>query len=148
MKKLFINTISIGTLIFITNSCSNSQAELSLSNCGNGNFCYNNINFGPSRGKNYELGIKDGCTTAEGEFTKNYYLSSSDKDYFDGWMLGRSKCKQKLPNEGTLREEENSRKRAEYEIRKLKMQQMQGDSEEGFIDRMLSDNEDSQEVEY
>jgi hypothetical protein len=122
-------------LSFLISSCSSTQAnytqkDSTIDKCSSGeNFCYKGINFGISRGKLYEKGIIDGCTTGEGKFTKNYSLSSSSKDYFDGWIVGRSKCKQILPNEGTKQEEENSRKRAEYQIRKLKMEQQQKELE-------------------
>ena len=137
-------------LIFLVGCSSNNS--LSPENCGkNGYFCYKNINFGKSRGRLYEKGIIDGCTTAEGRFTKDYSLSSTSRDYFDGWMLGRSKCKQILPNEGTLQEEENSRRRAEYQIRKLKMEQMQSEiEEESILDTILKSSDDSSEhdIEY
>jgi len=150
--KLFL-TLSVATLFI--NSCAQSGPGLSLEDCKkNGNFCYKNINFGPTRGIDYEMGIKDGCKTGEGEFTKNYYMSSKSKDYFDGWIVGRSKCKQILPNEGTRQEQENSRKRAEYEIRQLRLKQNSSletvSEEEGIIDKILNDNsnDNPSEVEY
>ena len=141
-------------LLFIS-GCAESGGSLSLATCKqNGNFCYKKINFGPTRGVDYEMGIKDGCRTAEGYFTKNYYMSSRSKDYFDGWMLGRSKCKQILPNEGTRQEEENSRKRAEYEIRQLRLKQNSSvediSQEEGIVDTILNHQTEhtSNDVEY
>jgi len=150
MKRFLKPLTTASFFLLIISGCSDTTPQFSMQNCGNGNFCYNNINFGPTRGKDYEEGIKDGCKTAEGTFTKNYYMSSTNKDYFDGWILGRSKCKQKLPNEGTIQEEINSKKRAEYEIMKLKLQQSTGqtDSEEGIVDKIIQDSEDSQEIEY
>ncbi len=140
--------------------CSSKNPEPSLDLCGkDGYFCYHKINFGKSKGADWELGVKDGCTTAEGEFTKNYALSSSSKAYFDGWILGRSKCKQILPNEGTIQEEINSKKRAEYEIMKLKMQkELQSidsnktnnrDIEENIVNSLMpSNNNEAIESEY
>ncbi len=141
--------------IFILFGCSSKNSQLSLDDCKKeGYFCYHNINFGKSKGADWELGVKDGCTTAEGEFTKNYALSSSSKAYFDGWILGRSKCKQILPNEGTIQEEINSKKRAEYEIMKLKMQKAQkeietinSNKEENIVDAILNSNNEQQELE-
>ena len=151
VKILLSVTIS---LLYI-NGCSGDSGSLSLSNCRqSGNFCYKNINFGKTRGTDYEMGIKDGCKTGEGYFTKNYYMSSKSRDYFDGWILGRSKCKQVLPNEGTRQEEENSRKRAEYEIRQLRLRQNGSvedvTQEEGIIDRILDSESDDipEDTEY
>jgi hypothetical protein len=147
--------LSVSAITFFIGGCAESSGSLSLDSCGkNGNFCHKNINFGPSRGVDYEMGIKDGCTTAEGTFTKNYYMSGKSKDYFDGWILGRSKCKQILPNEGTRQEEENSRKRAEYEINQLRLKQNSSvedvSQEEGIVDSILNDNSEnsSNDVEY
>ncbi len=161
--------ISSSIFVLLLAACSAPQnPALSLKECGkNGNFCYKGVNYGPSRGPLFEQGIKDGCRTGEGFFTKDYSLSSSSKEYFDGWILGRSHCKQILPNEGTLQEEENSRKRAEYEIRKLKEEQ-EGSSgieetstQEGFIDSIMKEentptpsqntipsNNEVEEIEY
>ncbi len=149
MKKIVGSFI----ILFII-GCGSNNNSLSLKNCGkNGNFCYHGINYGPIKSKLYKKGIIDGCKTAEGEFIKDYSLSSSSKDYFNGWILGRSKCKQILPNEGTRQEEINSKKRAEYEIRKLKEEQSLKDvTNEGIINNLINSNSDSsneiEEVEY
>jgi len=103
-------------------------------------YCYKNINFGLTRGSSYEKGIRDGCKTGEGYFTKDYYASRRDKNYYDGWIVGRSKCKQILPNEGTRLAEQKSRQRAEYQIRKLKMEQEQQPEVESIVDSILDRN--------
>lgn len=152
--KIILSCFIIG---FLGVGCSSSSSGgLSLDSCGkNGNFCYKGVNYGPIKSPLFKKGIKDGCRTGEGFFTKNYALSSRSKDYFNGWIVGRSHCKQILPNEGTRQEEENSRKRAEYEIRKLRQEQSLGvedTQEEGFIDSILrggrSSSSSVEEVEY
>ena len=146
----FVKASKLIIATFAIIGCSNNS-EVSPGNCSKGFFCYKNINFGKSRGKNFEQGIKDGCKTGEGTFTKDYSLSAISKDYFDGWILGRSKCKQILPNEGTRQAEINSRKRAEYQIQKLKMEQsLSIDSQEGIVDSLLNSNQDSdiEDIEY
>ncbi len=150
MGKIFKSGLFVFVSLFIINGCGNNN-KLDLGNCGDGYYCYKNINFGKTRGADYEKGIRDGCTTAEGEFTKDYSMSSSSKDYYDGWILGRSKCKQKLPNEGTIQDELNSKKRAEYQIMKMKLKQQakSSGSEEGILDSIIKKNEeDVQEIEY
>lgn len=149
MGKL-VNIYKLCITILILSACSNNS-NLSTGTCPKGAFCYKNINFGISRGKDYEKGIKDGCRTGEGVFTKDYTLSANSKDYFDGWILGRSKCKQILPNEGTKQAEINSKKRAEYQILKLKMEQeANSDSQEGILDSLLNRNNSSsvEDIEY
>lgn len=151
--KHSIKLILVGFSLIIM-GCSSDSEDLSLDLCKQkGYFCYKNINFGKSRGSDYEKGIRDGCKTGEGTFTKDYSLSSTSKDYFDGWILGRSKCKQVLPNEGTQQAEINSRKRAEYQIEQMKLQQStkSDNSEEGIIDSLLNtsnSSDNSEDVEY
>jgi len=150
MGKIFKFSTLLAVSIMVIGCASSNSA--SLGECKKGMYCYKGINFGASRGSDYEKGIRDGCRTGEGTFTKDYSMSSSSKDYFDGWILGRSKCKQILPNEGTRQEEENSKKRAEYQIEQMKLEQSStnSDSQEGIIDSLLNsnDNSDSQDLEY
>jgi len=135
-------SIFLGLSFFALLGCSNNNEQLNMDNCGKDNYCYKNLNFGPSQGSEFEKGVRDGCKTAEGNFRKDYSLSSSSDIYKNGWVLGRTKCKQKLPNEGVKQEESNSRKRAEYQIQQMKLQQStkNSDAEEGIVDRLLNGN--------
>ena len=40
----------------------------------------------------YKLGQSDGCTTANGAYTKNSENFRNNKDYEDGWYAGRKNC--------------------------------------------------------
>ncbi len=147
MQKIVkLTLIGVVSIIYLS-GCSRGRPAVAPQGCQKGMFCYENINFGPSRGSAFEKGVKDGCKTANGSFRKDYYLSSSNKNYYDGWILGRSKCKQTLPNEGTRLAEQKSRQRAEYQIRQLKMQKEQQPETESIVDSLL-DNSDTEEVEY
>jgi len=147
MRKIVVLSFLgvISSLVIV--GCGNSK-NLTPQNCQKNMYCYKSINFGVSRGSSWEKGIRDGCRTGEGYFTKDYYASSSDKNYYDGWILGRSKCKQKLPNEGTRLAEQKSRQRAEYQIRKLKMEQEQQPEIENIVDGLLEESNNMQEAEY
>ena len=133
--------------------CSGNNENVNMPDCGKGSYCYKGFNFGPSQGSKFEKGVRDGCKTAEGWFRKDYSLSSDSVEYKNGWILGRTKCKQVLPNEGTRQEEINSRKRAEYQIEQMKLQQStkSDNSEEGIIDSLLNtsnSSDNSEDVEY
>ena len=145
-KRVKVSIFSLISILFIS-GCAN-RGQIIQQGCQKGMYCYKNINFGVSRGKTYEKGIRDGCKTGEGRFTKNYYLSSRDKNYFDGWILGRSKCKQILPNEGTILAEQKSRQRAEYQIRLLKMQKEQEPEIESVVDSLLDSSDNMEDLEY
>ena len=40
----------------------------------------------------FELGEKDGCSTASGAYTKNSDSFKMDADYKNGWFYGRKNC--------------------------------------------------------
>jgi len=152
MKKIVALSLISALYAVLITGCSN-RGNLVPESCQEGMYCYKNINFGVSRGSSFEKGIRDGCTTAGGRFRKNYYKSSRDKNYYDGWILGRTKCKQILPNEGTRLEEQKSRQRAEYQIRQMKMEKEQQPEVETVVDAIMestdSDNvNESYDVEY
>ncbi len=58
-------------------------------------FVYQGINFGSNRNKNFKLGVKDACSTADGIYTKDHKKFNSNESYRIGWKLGRLKCKGK-----------------------------------------------------
>ncbi len=40
----------------------------------------------------FQNGVKDGCATANGEYTKNSHAFNNDEEYHNGWFHGRKKC--------------------------------------------------------
>ena len=40
----------------------------------------------------FQNGAKDGCATANGEYTKNSQAFNNDTEYNNGWFHGRKKC--------------------------------------------------------
>ena len=56
-------------------------------------FIYKGHNFGENRDANYKQGVKDGCRTADGRYTKNHALFGGESDYRTGWEHGRLHCK-------------------------------------------------------
>jgi len=57
-----------------------------------GGFYYSGIYFGKNFSQALKDGVKDGCKTSKGYYTKNHTLFNSDTDYNTGWFLGRSRC--------------------------------------------------------
>ncbi|HGZ70513.1 MAG TPA: hypothetical protein ENL00_02525 [Nitratifractor sp.] len=150
MNKIVKYTLFSVIAISVIGGCSRRSGGLSTP-CQPGMYCYKKINFGASKGKSFEQGVRDGCKTGEGVFTKDYYSSGRDKNYQDGWILGHSKCKQQLPNEGTAQDEIHSRKRAEYQIQQMRLQQESDTSkEENIVDAIMDNNQDTttQDFEY
>ncbi len=47
-----------------------------------------------TRGKTetYIRGAEDGCTTANGDYTKNHDDFNNDIEYHEGWFAGRKYC--------------------------------------------------------
>jgi len=150
MSKIVKGSIITLIALSVMSGCARRAHNIS-SPCQPGVYCYKNINFGPSKGRSFEQGVRDGCRTKEGTFTKDYSKSNRDKNYVAGWILGLTKCKQKLPNEGTMQEEINSRKRAEYQIQQMRLQQESSTAtEENIVDAILDNTQDTttQDFEY
>ncbi|HHO65615.1 MAG TPA: hypothetical protein ENJ71_03725 [Epsilonproteobacteria bacterium] len=56
-------------------------------------FVYRGHNFGENRNVDYQQGVKDGCRTSDGDYTKNHTLFKKENDYRAGWEHGRMHCK-------------------------------------------------------
>ena len=50
------------------------------------------IYFGRNFSPAYKHGIRDGCETSRGVYTKSHRLFNDNNDYYNGWFLGRHKC--------------------------------------------------------
>ena len=61
-----------------------------------GGFYYRGIYFGKITNIAYKLGIQDGCETARGFYTKSHARFQQDDNYYNGWFLGRNKCRKLL----------------------------------------------------
>ncbi len=64
-----------------------------------GYFCYREHNFGRNVSDDFKQGVRDGCTTAEGRFRRNYSRSAASADYRTGWEAGRAQCRLIVPEE-------------------------------------------------
>ena len=77
------------TLVF--NACSPNEVSIE-----EGGYYHSGIYFGSNLPYTYKKGIKDGCTTSKGKYKKSHWLFKNQKNYVDGWFLGRNKCKDLL----------------------------------------------------
>ena len=59
-------------------------------------YTYRNIYFGKNLSNTYKHGIRDGCETSRGVYTKSHQLFNDDNDYYNGWFIGRNRCKDLL----------------------------------------------------
>jgi len=73
MKKLLTFTLITASAALMT-ACSSSGVNIEKQTPG------------------FQLGAKDGCATATGEYTKNSNSFQQDMDYQNGWFHGRKKC--------------------------------------------------------
>jgi hypothetical protein len=77
--------------------CSSSKVPVSR-----GGYYHSGIYFGKNFSETFKQGIEDGCTTSKGDYKKSHSLFNNDKDYNDGWFLGRNRCKHLLVIEEEL----------------------------------------------
>jgi len=59
-------------------------------------YYHSGIYFGRNLPPLFQRGIKDGCRTAKGVYTKSHRDFRQNPDYADGWFLGRNKCRHLL----------------------------------------------------
>ncbi|MBD3788873.1 MAG: hypothetical protein IE885_00670 [Campylobacterales bacterium] len=91
MKYLNLYNISLTAILsLLATACAPSTVPPKA-----GGYYYNGIYFGQNLDENYRHGIKDGCRTAQGEYTKSHRLFNNNQSYEDGWFLGRNKCRLK-----------------------------------------------------
>jgi len=73
--------------------CASSAPHCTPSSVRKGYFCYGGINFGKVEDPLYKQGIRDGCQTGKGNFSKDYRLSRNSELYRQGWIRGRTLCR-------------------------------------------------------
>ncbi len=86
-----MSTIILLASLLLHNGCTPSKEPVHK-----GGYYHSNIYFGKNFSDNFKQGIEDGCTTSKGNYTKAHTLFNNDKDYNDGWFLGRNRCKHLL----------------------------------------------------
>ena len=85
-SKVVYIILSIGSIL-IFSACVGSPKV------GKNDFVYKGYNFGANRGIDYQQGIKDGCRTSSGDYTKNHKRFNNNQNYHMGWGNGRLHCK-------------------------------------------------------
>ncbi len=79
-----------GSLFFLS-ACAPNEVPIDQ-----GGYYHSGIYFGANFSSTYKKGIKDGCTTAKGDYKKSHWFFKNKKDYADGWFSGRNKCRPKM----------------------------------------------------
>ena len=95
----YIKAFSLGTALFLLEACAPSTVPENQ-----GGYYFQNIYFGGHLSKHNKHGIKGGCKTSKGVYTKNHWLFYHSHDYNEGWFSGRDKCLNllKIDEEGDL----------------------------------------------
>jgi len=86
-KRTRIQTIKMTMLGFLLSGCTSSTMISS------DDFVYKGINFGAKRDANFKQGVRDGCRTEAGDYTKNHDKFKFNESYKVGWEDGRIQCK-------------------------------------------------------
>jgi len=56
-------------------------------------FVYRGVYFGKHLSSAYKDGIRDGCETSRGIYHKSHIMFKNNNDYYNGWFIGRKKCR-------------------------------------------------------
>ncbi len=86
--KTLITTAALATGLLLT-ACTSSAIN------SYNDYIYQGINFGSDRDASFKKGVRDGCRTSNGDYTKDHNLFSSSESYKVGWEDGRLQCKGK-----------------------------------------------------
>lgn len=89
--KVTCKVICLATTLFLFTGCKPNHLPPSK-----GGFTHSGIYFGAHFTDIYKKGVKDGCKTSKGKYTKSHWSFQNKQDYVDGWFLGRNRCKDLL----------------------------------------------------
>ena len=89
LTKLSLLTIA-ATATFLFTACGGGPNIIDENT-----FMYNGHNFGENRDSNFKQGVRDGCKTSNGEYTKDHAQFNTNQSYHIGWEDGRMNCKGK-----------------------------------------------------
>ena len=87
-QKTLLTTTAIAAGLFLS-ACTSSA--LPMENA----YMHNGIHFGSDRNIDFKQGVRDGCRTSDGDYTKNHTLFNNNESYKVGWEDGRLQCKGK-----------------------------------------------------
>jgi len=91
MKTITLSTLIAGGLILFLPACKSNNTPRYFSG-----YTYSGVSFGKDLSDIYKKGIRDGCETAKGTYTKSHRLFNQNIDYYEGWFLGRNRCRHLL----------------------------------------------------
>ena len=57
------------------------------------NYYHHGHDYGEKRNYNYQRGVRDGCDSGRGRWTKDHYRFKHDYHYKDGWRAGHRRCR-------------------------------------------------------
>ena len=89
--KTLLTTTVIAAGFFLSACTSSALPPLASGDT----YIYNGVNFGVDRNADFKHGVRDGCRTSDGEYTKNHTLFNNNESYKVGWEDGRLQCKGK-----------------------------------------------------
>ena len=90
MKKYLLKLTLYTTIFFTSYGCTTSNPTVNF-----GGYYHSKIYFGKDLTVNKRQGIADGCNTAKGFYSKSHDLFRY-KEYYDGWFIGRNRCRSLL----------------------------------------------------
>jgi hypothetical protein len=91
IKKILIITTALVAGLLLSACTSSSLPPLA----GGSAYIYNGVNFGSGRDASFKHGVRDGCRTSDGDYTKDHTLFNNSESYKVGWEDGRLQCKGK-----------------------------------------------------
>ena len=91
-RKMTLQTFFLTGVILFTGCTSTGTPTKKDFPASPGAFIYEGRNFGTNRNENYKQGVRDGCDTSQGLYTKNHAQFNGNNSYHIGWEHGRIHC--------------------------------------------------------
>jgi hypothetical protein len=91
MTRVFNFTLLLSASILLLSGCNSGESAKKRET-----YIYRGISFGKHLSPAYKHGIRDGCETSRGLYTKSHRLFNNNIDYYNGWFTGRNRCRHLL----------------------------------------------------
>ena len=83
-ENLAVATVAVGAAAVIVSNADGSHSD---------NYYHHGHDYGEKRNYTYRRGVRDGCDSARGDWTKDNHKFKHNHHYKDGWKSGHRRCR-------------------------------------------------------
>ncbi|MDQ7046385.1 MAG: hypothetical protein Q9M39_01680 [Sulfurovum sp.] len=83
-ENLVAATAVVGAAVVVASNSDGSHT---------GDYYHHDHNYGENRNYSYRRGVRDGCDSAKGRWSKDHDRFRHDNNYKEGWKAGHRRCR-------------------------------------------------------